>query len=203
MPAFYGDGYGVVQRLLDGAFYGQFPEPHLVLLLAFLLLVKIAATCLTLGSGGSGGIIAPSLFQGATAGALFGIALRWAGYRSGVSVPFFALIGMGAVLAAVVHAPLAAILILFDLSQAPGTVVPAMLACVVATGVARLVFPDSIYSLSLRRRGVRLGTSADLTLLRRLNLEEVELEPVVSISTAATLERLLQLTSESGAGELV
>jgi CIC family chloride channel protein len=203
MPAFYGDGYGVVQRMLDGAFYTQFSHAQLVLLLVFLLLAKIAATCLTLGSGGSGGIIAPSLFLGATAGALLGIALRWAHYGSGVGTEFYALIGMGAVLAAIVHAPLAAILILFDLSQAPGTVLPAMLACVVATGFARLVYPESIYSLSLRRRGVRVGTSADLTLLRRLNLEQVELEPVVSIAVTASFERLLQLTAETGARDVV
>src|SRR2546423_15198577 len=56
MPAFYGDGYGVVQRLLDGNFYGQFTQfGNVILLLAFLVLVKIVATCLTLGSGGSGG----------------------------------------------------------------------------------------------------------------------------------------------------
>jgi CIC family chloride channel protein len=203
MPAFYGDGYGVVQRLLDGAFYAEFPGRQLVLLLVFLLLAKIIATCLTLGSGGSGGVIAPSLFLGAAAGALLGVTLQAVGFRSGVAVHFFALIGMGAVLAAVVHAPLAAILILFDVSQAPGTVLPAMLACVVSTGFARLLFRDSVYSLSLRRRGVRLGTSADLTLLRRLSVEQVDLEPVVSISTAATLERLLQLTQETGAPDVV
>jgi CIC family chloride channel protein len=78
-----------------------------------------------------------------------------------------------------------------------------MLACVVSTGFAKLMFRDSIYSLSLRRRGVRVGTSADLTLLRRLNLEQVDLEPVVSISAAATLERLLQLTEETEATDLV
>jgi CIC family chloride channel protein len=203
MPAFYGDGYGVVQRLLDGGFYQQYHGTHLLLLLSFLLMVKIVATCLTLGSGGSGGIIAPALFLGATAGALLGVVLQSVGFNSGVGVQFYALIGMGAVLAAIVHAPLAAILILFDVSQAPGTVLPAMLACVVSTGFAKLMFRDSIYSLSLRRRGVRVGTSADLTLLRRLNVEQVDLQPVVSISIAATLERLLQLTEETGATDVV
>lgn len=204
MPAFYGDGYGVVQRILDGAFYNQFTDLRsVILLLAFLILAKIAATCLTLGSGGSGGVIAPSLFLGATSGALLGLVLRWAGYDAGVGVPFYALIGMGAVLAAVVHAPLAAILILFDVSQTPATILPAMLASVVAVGTARLLFPESIYSLSLRRRGVRVGTSADLTLLRRMTVEQVDLEPVVAIATASTLERLLQLTAETGASDVV
>jgi chloride channel protein, CIC family len=204
MPAFYGDGYGVVQRLLDGNFYGQFTDPrHVLLLLAFLVLVKIAATCLTLGSGGSGGVIAPSLFLGATAGALYGLVVQWMGRSAGVEVPFYALIGMGAVLAAVVHAPLAAILILFDVSQTPATILPAMLASVVAAGSARLIFPDSIYSLSLRRRGVRVGTGSDLTLLRRLTVEQVELEPVVAIAMSSSLERLLQLTAETGAADVV
>lgn len=204
MPAFYGDGYGVVQRLLDGNFYGQFTRlGNVVLLLGCLVPAKIVATCLTLGSGGSGGVIAPSLFLGATTGALFGLIVQWAGYAAGVDVMFFALIGTGAVLAGVVHAPLAAILILFDVSQTPATILPAMLASVVAAGSARLMFRDSIYSLSLRRRGVRVGTSVDLTLLRRRNVEQLDLDPVVSISTAATLERLLQLTSETGAADIV
>jgi CIC family chloride channel protein len=204
MPAFYGDGYGVVQRLLDGNFYGQFTTfGDVVLLLAFLVLAKIAATVLTLGSGGSGGVIAPSLFLGATSGALVGLLLQEAGYAAGVEVPFYALIGMGAVLSAVVHAPLAAILILFDVSQTPATIVPAMLASVVAAGSARLIFPDSIYSLSLRRRGVRVGSGGDLALLRRLTVEQVELEPVVSVAASMSLERLLQLTAETGASDVV
>lgn len=204
MPAFYGDGYGVVQRLLDGNFYGQFIELRSVMvLLGILVVVKIVATCLTLGSGGSGGVIAPSLFLGATAGALYGLVVQWAGHAAGVEVPFYALIGMGAVLAAVVHAPLAAILILFDVSQTPATILPAMLASVVAAGSAKLIFPDSIYSLSLRRRGVRVGTGSDLALLRRLTVEQVTLEPVVSIATASTLERLLELTAQTGASDVV
>jgi CIC family chloride channel protein len=204
LPAFYGDGYGVVQRLLDGNFYSQFTTfRSVLLLLAFLVLAKIAATCLTLGSGGSGGVIAPSLFLGATAGALFGLVVQQAGLAAGVEVPFFAMIGMSAVLAAVVHAPLAAILILFDVSQTPATILPAMLASVAATGAARLLFRDSIYSLSLRRRGVRVGTGGDLTLLRRLTVEQVDLEPVVSISVSSSLERLLQLTEETGASDVV
>jgi CIC family chloride channel protein len=204
LPAFYGDGYGVVQRLPDGDFYSQFTTfRSVLLLLAFLVLAKIAATCLTLGSGGSGGVIAPSLFLGATAGALFGLVVQQAGMAAGVEVPFYALVGMSAVLAAVVHAPLAAILILFDVSQTPAAILPAMLATVAATGAARLLFRDSIYSLSLRRRGVRVGTGSDLAMLRRLTVEQVDLEPVVSISASASLERLLQLTEETGASDVV
>ena len=72
MPAFYGDGYGAVQPMLTSLFYDDFyaraGAGKLLLLLIFLCLAKIAGTCLTLGSGGSGGIIAPSLFLGTTPG---------------------------------------------------------------------------------------------------------------------------------------
>jgi CIC family chloride channel protein len=65
------------------------------------------------------------------------------------------------------------------------------------------MFRDSIYSLSLRRRGIRVGTGSDLTLLRRLSVEQVDLEPVVSISVESSLERLLQVSAETGASDVV
>jgi CIC family chloride channel protein len=110
---------------------------------------------------------------------------------------------MGAVLAAVVHAPLAALLILFDVTQQPNVIVPGMLATIVATGTGRLLYPESIYSLSLRTRGVRVGTSADLTLLRRLTIEDVGLDPVTVLPANTPLERLVQLSGETGAHDFV
>lgn len=205
MPAFFGDGYGVVQQLLDNKFYRPFAgaELNLMLLLLFLSLAKIVGTCLTLGSGGAGGIIAPSLFLGATSGALVGVVMEKLHLAYGNPPSFYATIGMGAVLAAVVHGPLSAILILFEVTQQHNIIVPAMLVCVIATGVARLIFPDSVYTLTLRKRGVRLGTGADLTVLRRQTLEQVNLEPVTTLSAGTPLERLVELTVTSGASDFV
>jgi CIC family chloride channel protein len=203
MPAFFGDGYGAVIRMLQPEFYMQFEVSHLVLLMVFLVLAKIVGTALTLGSGGSGGVIAPSLFLGATAGALTGLTLKSAGMHADVGPHVYALVGMGAVLAAVVHAPLAALLILFEVTKQPDVIIPGMLATIVGAGTARLLFPDSIYSLSLRRRGVRVGTSADLTLLRRLTVEDVGLDPVSVLPQNTPLQRLVQLSMETGAHDFV
>ena len=76
MPAFFGDGYGFIEQLLSPAYYLSHGavEEKLLILLAFLCGIKIVATCLTLGSGGSGGVIAPSLFLGATVGSVMGAA---------------------------------------------------------------------------------------------------------------------------------
>ncbi len=203
MPAFFGDGYGVVQDLLNGNFYLAFQlrRTQLVLLLLFLCLAKIVGTCLSLGSGGSGGVIAPSLFLGATTGALFGVLVENLHISHGNPPSFFAIIGMGAVLAAVVHGPLSAILILFEVTEQRNIILPAMLVCVIATGTARLLFPDSVYTLTLRKRGVSIGSNADLTVLRRQTIEQVHLEPVALLPATTPLERLVEMTVTSGTSD--
>jgi chloride channel protein, CIC family len=203
-PAFYGDGYGVVQQLLAGSFPGYVTfSGRLLILLGALCLIKIVATCLTLASGGSGGIIAPSLFIGATGGGVIGILLRQTGYFPALQPQLYALVGMGAVLAAVVHAPLASILIVFELTQDYKVMLPAMLACVIATGTARILFPDSIYTLGLRRRGVPIRGSGDLNLLSRLTVEQTPLEPAVFARGGDPFQKLVDLSVETGAVDFI
>jgi CIC family chloride channel protein len=196
-PAFFGDGYGVIQQLIGDELVGRVPVLHLVLLLVFILLAKVVGTCLTLASGGSGGVIAPSLFLGAATGSLLGVVMHRFGVATHLTPGFFALIGMGAVLAAVVHAPLAAILILMEVTNQRDVVLPAMLACVAATGSARLVSPDSIYTLGLRRRGVVVGSGTDVSLLRRLTVDQVPLDTVRTVPMTAPLTDLLDAVSET------
>lgn len=203
MPAFFGDGYGVIHRLIDADFYTSAAVGPLLLLVAALVILKIVATCLTLGSGGSGGIIAPSLFLGAATGATAGLLLRSTGLFPAVRPEFYALLGMGAVLGAVVHAPLAGILILFDLTHGDKVMLPAMLTTVTATGVARMLFRDSIYSLSLRRRGVHLGGGV-MGQLQRVNVEQVDLEPAVLVDVGEPLQRVIDTAvAAGGLGDVV
>jgi CIC family chloride channel protein len=131
------------------------------------------------------------------------LVLKKLNFAADVNVGYYALVGMGAVLAAVVHAPLAAILILFEVTQQRSLILPAMLASVVATGTARLIFPDSVYTLSLRRRGVKVGTSSDLRVLRRMTVDQVPLDPVTAVTFETPFERLVKLTAENGARDFV
>jgi CIC family chloride channel protein len=204
MPAFFGDGYGFIEQLLSPKYdaYGNF-QIKLLLLLGALCLLKIFATCFTLGSGGSGGVIAPSLFVGATAGAVFGILLKKSGWFPEVQPEVYALVGMGAVLAAVVHAPMASILIVFEVTQDYKIMVPAMLTCIIATGVARLIYRDSIYTASLRERGIRAGGMADFTLLRRMNVEQIALEPASVVHPNDPFQKILDLTVTTGVANFV
>jgi CIC family chloride channel protein len=198
MPAFFGDGYGATRHLLEPAFF-EGGGAAIVLLLA-LLVFKILATCLTLGSGGSGGVIAPSLLIGATAGGTVGTLLSRAGIFDGLRPELYALVGMGAVLAAVVHAPLASILILFEVTTEYRVVLPAMLACITAVGTAKLLYRDSVYTAGLRRRGVRRAAGQDLDTLRRLRVEQVNLEPASVVQAGDSLDQVAKLMSRLETG---
>lgn len=195
-PAFFGNGYETIRWLLDpGAYIAPLGDPNtasgpaalvggarvpaIFTVLAALVLLKTLATTLTLGSGGSGGVFAPSLFLGAVAGGAFGVGLQNLGLiPEGGSPASYALVGMAAVVAGSTHAPLTAILILFELTRDEYVLLPIMLAAVIATVVSQIMNRDSVYSFKLRREGVLVGAARDLTILRRLTVRDVAPEPM-------------------------
>src|SRR5690606_26568406 len=107
-----------------------------------------------------------------------------------------ALIGMGAVLGALVHAPLAAILILVELTENYRVTLPAMLATVTALGIARLVDRDSIYTAGLRGRGLAGGRPSDPAMLLRLSVEQVNLEPASVLQPDDPFQRAIELSEQ-------
>ena len=214
IPNFFGNGYETIRALLEPATFNpaelqprptagslapHHPEPHFhapttVWLLLVLVAAKALATAFTLGSGGSGGVFAPSLFLGAGVGAAVGLSLEAIGLVPvGGSPAAYALVGMAAVVAATTHAPLTAILVLFELTSDYKVILPIMLAAVVATSIARLIVPDSIYTLKLRRRGVNVGSAIDHTLLRRLRARDIAPVPHVTVRPSDPLGKLLEL----------
>jgi CIC family chloride channel protein len=203
-PVFYGDGYGFIQQLLAPAIYTRYRIGFFFWFLSFLIVAKVIGTCLTLGSGGSGGIIAPSLFLGAAAGGGMGLAMKILGLFDVTRIypEAYAIVGMGAVLAAIVHAPLASIVIVLELTVNPALVLPTMLAVVVATEMARLLYPDSIYTAVLRLRGIRVGPT-EANSLHRLTVEQVTLDPVSAIQIDTPLEKIIELTSQTGVMDFV
>jgi CIC family chloride channel protein len=122
-------------------------------LLAGLALLKIAATSLTLGAGGSGGVFAPALFIGAMAGGAFGTVVH--GWWPVATAPAgaYALVGMAALFGGAAHAPITAILILFEMTNDYRIMLPLLLAVVVSYLIASGVRRDSIYTIKLRRMG--------------------------------------------------
>lgn len=197
MPAFFGDGYGAVKPMLRAEFYTQPGFSTLILfgILSLIVLFKVFGTCFTLASSEAGGIIAPSLFMGAVTGAAFGMMLQMAHLSAELDPNAYALVGMGAVLASVIHAPLAAILITFEVTHDPQVILPSMLACIIATTMSQIIFGDSLYSAMLKRRGVRIGHGG-LAILSRLTVEQVDLEPATIVREADPFQHVLDLTTQ-------
>ncbi|SAL82270.1 voltage-gated ClC-type chloride channel ClcB [Caballeronia terrestris] len=142
-PEVWGNGYEVVNSLLH--------QPWTSTALLTVLVFKIIATAATAGSGAVGGIFTPTLFVGAVLGCLFGIATHTIWPHS-TSAPYaYAMVGMGAFLAAATHAPLMAILMIFEMTLSYQAVLPLMLSCVVAYFIARASEQTSMYEVTLRR----------------------------------------------------
>jgi len=208
IPPFFGNGYPAIRALLDPGSFGVEGDGLVLdtslVMLAALVAFKALATCFTLGSGGSGGVFAPSLFLGAAAGASFGVGVEHLGLLpEGGSPAAYALVGMAAVVAGTTHAPLTAILIIFEITRDIYVLLPIMLAAVVATVTAQLMQRDSIYTLKLRRRGVLVGSSLDLTVLRKIPAREVPLAPQVSVRPDDPVSKLLKLNREYQVADFV
>lgn len=202
-PTFFGNGYPVIEALLNPASY--LPGTHdaegtlrsaTISLLALTLGLKLVGTSLTLGSGGSGGIIAPSLLMGATLGGGFAMVCEHWGIFPGATPATFALAGMAGVIAAVAHCPLTAFLLVFEITADYQIILPVMLVSILATTVAQLVYRDSIYAIWLRDRGIKMGTYSDLTLLRRMTCHDVPLSPAVMVHPDDPAARLIELAED-------
>lgn len=142
-PEVWGNGYEVVNSLLH--------EPWTWTALLTVLVFKIVATAATAGSGAVGGIFTPTLFVGAVLGCLFGIGVH-AIWPDSTSAPYaYAMVGMGAFLAAATHAPLMAILMIFEMTLSYQVMLPLMLSCVIAYFIARTSEQTSMYEVTLRR----------------------------------------------------
>ena len=195
LPPFYGNGYPVVESLLSTNYYSSAESTGGLLTAVLAICVfKALATCLTLGSGGSGGVFAPSLMLGAGVGGAFGIVVDTLNWADHASPAHYALVGMAAVVAATTHAPLTAILIVYEITGNYEIILPLMLAAVISTIMARLIMRDSIYTLKLRRRGIRIGAMSDLTVLRRLSVTDVLLADAVTVRPTDSAQRLLELS---------
>lgn len=203
-PPFYANGYPVIEALFNPASYNLgdmattsadgMPIAQVTLVFLLVALVfKMVGTMLTLGSGGSGGVFAPSLFMGATLGGAFGVALQQMGLLPGDSPATYALAGMAGMLAATVHCPLSAFLLVFELTRDYKVILPVMLVAIVSTTIAQLLFRHSTYTHVLAEMGFRFANYSDLAVLQRLTVDDVALTPAVVTRPTDPAQNLLKL----------
>jgi len=164
----YGDVYWISHMSVNQALLGEIALQSLVILFA----LKIIATSLTLGSGGSGGIFAPSLFIGAMLGGAFGTVAHELFPSFVASSGAYALVGMAAVFAGAARAPITSIIMLFEMTRDYKIILPLMIAVVISTVVARRLSGETIYTLKLVRRGIDIRQLEQTSPMRTVTVAE-------------------------------
>ena len=207
-PSLYGEGYSALNILLNGKteadwnmilnnsmFYGH--GDMLIFYIALVLLTKVFATSATNGGGGCGGTFAPSLFIGGFAGFLF--SRLWNMNQIGVYIPEknFALLGMGGVMAGVMHAPLTGIFLIAEITGGYQLLIPLIIVAVSSVITISLFEPHSIYAMRLAKEGKLITHHTDHSVLTLMNLNSVIERDYISVSPEMPLGKLVHVISQS------
>ena len=210
-PHVLGNGFDVTSDLIsldtdennDLIIGKSFPENtditsgigSLLIFILSIMALKIIATSVSIGSGGSGGIFTPSLFIGAAIGAGLGLVLN--SYEIG-HPGAFALVGMAAFVASTTRATLTAIVLLFEMTSTYEIILPLMLSCVVADAVCYVLSEHSFYTSKLAKRGISIDLGAGQDLMRMISVEEAMSKDVLTIKPESPLELALQIIEDTG-----
>ncbi len=190
-PQVFGVGYETIEQVLLSYFSFK--------LALILLFAKILATSMTLGSGGSGGIFAPSLFIGAMLGGAFGTVVHALWPEVTAAPGAYALVGMAAVFSGAAHAPITAVTILFEMTGDYRIILPLMLATAMSTVLTYyFLHGESIYTLKLARRGVHLERGHDIDVMQGVLVQEVMTRDVDTVPADMPLSVLVQEFQRTG-----
>jgi CIC family chloride channel protein len=193
LSLFFPQILGVGYESITTALLGQLSW----LLVLTLVFAKIAATSLSIGSGGSGGIFAPSLFIGAMMGGAFGHVVHSLFPSVTASSGAYSLVGMGAIVAGATHAPITAILILFELTDDYRIILPLMMTCIISAVTASQLKRESIYTMKLVRRGIDVKAGREVSILKSLLVRDFMVRDVAFVSEIMPLSRFLHFIKES------
>lgn len=205
-PSLYGEGYDSINRALNGdlgfifdksGYYTFSSEAGTtILILVLLMLMKVVATALTIGAGGIGGIIAPSLFTGMAGGLLFGSVYNYF-FNTDVSLVLFALVGMSGVIAGVLHAPLTGIFLIAEITLAYNLIVPLMITAGMSYITIRFFQPVSFYHIHLARRKQLFTQDKDKIVLSLMKVDKLIETNFSPVRLDATLGDLVDVIATS------
>ena len=189
MPQILGNGYDVMEQALTGQmFWG----------LAFLLVfMKIICTSFTLGSGGMGGVFAPSLFIGAMVGTAFGSSVHFIFPTLSASAETYSVVGMGAVAGAVMQAPLTNILMLFELTNDYTLILPIMATCIAASYTYQRFTKHSIYMQNLLNKGINIRHGREASIMNSIKVQDVMSTDITTIAQEMPFRKILETISYS------
>ena len=194
LPQVLGVGYGAMQDATAGKMA--------IALMALLLVGKFLATVITLGAGGTGGVLAPSLYLGAMLGGTFG-GIGHVLFPNWMASPaIYAVTGMGAVFAASAQAPLTAVTIVLEMTGDYRITTGVMAACSVAYLLHGSVFRDSMFTVRLARRGLVILRGTDVRMAERIPVEAA-ISPSVTVAPETPASQVIDALDAAEAGVVV
>ena len=185
-PQVFGNGFEAVNVILRE----DIDTPLKVL--SILLVMKVVASALTFGSGGAGGLFTPSLMVGALLGGVFGYGVHAAFPHISADYGAYAIVGMGGVLAGMTHAPLTAIMMVFEQTNSYQVVLPLMFVCVVSHFTVRALKAGSLEQESLRRRGVTLPRGPEGSVMQTLRVADIMHDEVDAVQRDAPFAAVVE-----------
>lgn len=206
-PPLYGEGYGAINRLLDGDvgtilegsyFYVDRNSTWFIVgYITLIVLTKAFATSATNGAGGVGGTFAPSLFVGAMAGFLFAFVLNHLFPTLDLSCKNFSLFGMAAVMSGVMHAPLMGIFLTAEMTGGYDLFLPLIIASALSYGTVRLFDRYSIYTVRLAKKGDLLTHHKDKAVLTLLKTDSLIEHDFKEVHPEMCLKQVVEVISAS------
>lgn len=193
LAVFYPEVLGTGHEVVDKALHGEFTLGILVIL----IFGKLLATSLTLGSGGSGGTLMPSLYMGAMLGGAFGVVVNLV--FPGMVAPSgaYALVGMAAVFTGANRAPITAIMLLFEMTNDYHIILPLMIACVISTLVSAGIHRESIDTIKLVRRGINLIAGRKHDVMESILVKDALEHNVETVSIHLTVTEVAEILRKS------
>lgn len=186
LPQVFGVGYETIEVILNGQSLGFG-------LLAALLAAKLVLTPVSIGGGFKGGVFAPALFLGVMMGGAYGLLVGRLFPGLSITPAAFAMVGMAAVLAGAVHAPLTAILLLFEMTHDYRIILPLMFAVAVSLLISQRIQRDSVYLLGLARKGIRLERGRDVEVLETMTVGEIMQTAPFTLNDTDTLAKASEI----------
>ncbi len=181
-PSLYGEGYDAVNSCLQGDYsplfnnslFYSFNDEIIMVFVLFLMILffKAIATSVTFGAGGIGGIFAPTLFMGAYTGLFFTTFLKYLGVGH-LNASNFALVGMGGLIAGVLHAPLTAVFLIAEITTGYQLFVPLMITATISYATIRIFVKNSVYTHQLARRGELITHHKDKAILSMMKVDKL------------------------------
>ncbi len=207
IPPLYGEGFEIINALLSGdidsifhnSLFWDYKDNAMIIigLLMLLIIFKAIATSLTIEAGGVSGVFAPSLFLGATTGFIFSKTINFFDITH-LSEKNFTLVGMAGLIAGVLHAPLTSLFLIAEITKGYELIIPLMIIASISYLTSKYYVKDSIFAMTMTKRGEILTHHKDKNVLTMLKLKDEIEKDFLTIHPSANLGELLdQVVSKS------